>query len=425
MRLQLKRAATLALACVLAAPSARAGDDPAMPRDRSPEPAHRVRPEPASAPLPEPAPVSATTPSGRPYDVHLSSEIGGYADTNHVFVVSPTIAGHVANPTAGWSLDGRYLVDVVSAASVDIVATASPNFREVRHVGNLGGSYKPGDTGISASVDVSREPDYTSITAGGAITQDLLHKNLTLLLGYSHGHDIAGRRDTPFSVFARVIDIEGLKGGATMVLGPATVLSVVGDAMFQRGNTAKPYRYVPMFAPGVAVPVGASVDVVNQLRLTDKPLEQTPTTRNRFAVSGRLAHRTEGATFRLDERVYTDSWGLDATTTDARILFDVGRRVELGPHARFHIQSPVSFWQRAYTATGGTYPTLRTGDRELGPLWTLTGGGRVALFLGPSEAPRSWTLGLDLNLAETKFLDDVYITNKLSAVGGLSLEVDL
>ena len=51
-------------------------------------------------------------PAPREIDVRASSELGTYADTNHVFVFTPTIAGTVAKPTAGWSLGGRYLVDV-------------------------------------------------------------------------------------------------------------------------------------------------------------------------------------------------------------------------------------------------------------------------------------------------------------------------
>ena len=60
-----------------------------------------------------------------PIEVRASSEVAGYSDTDHVAVVTPSVAGHVGNPAAGWSVDGSYLVDVISAASVDIVSTAS------------------------------------------------------------------------------------------------------------------------------------------------------------------------------------------------------------------------------------------------------------------------------------------------------------
>jgi hypothetical protein len=357
--------------------------------------------------------------------VHASSEIAGYADTDHVFVVSPTVAGTVSNPTAGWSLNGRYLVDVVSAASVDIVSTASRRWEEVRHVGTVGGLYKPSTFGVGANADVSIEPDYQSYTFSGSVQQDLLDKNLTLLLGYEHGHDISGRGSTPFSVFSKKIDRNAFKGGLTVVLDKATLLSAVADVTIENGDTSKPYRYVPMFAPGVDVARGASIDVVNQLRLPARVLEQLPTSRNRYSMAGHLAHRFDHSTLRLSERLYTDSWGLDASSTDLRFIFDLSERVDLGPHLRFHAQSPVVFWQRAYTLSPGVdYPALRTGDRELGPLMNFTGGGALHVAVGPARHPRAWVLGLDLNVTETRYLDDIYISQRLSTVGALSVEAE-
>lgn len=147
----------------------------------------------------------------------LATEYGQYADTDHVFVETPSIRGTVANPTAGWSIGGQYLVDVVSAASVDIVSTASRRWQEVRQEGSLEASYKPKPFGVQANATVSDEPDYLSWSAGGAVTQDLMNKNVTWLFGYAHGHDIAGRTGTPFSVFSHVIDRNAFNGAPEFV----------------------------------------------------------------------------------------------------------------------------------------------------------------------------------------------------------------
>jgi hypothetical protein len=441
--MQLRRAARIVLvvaAQILVNVSARAqSPEPQPPSEAGPSAAEPPLPPPpppappaepppsAPAPAPpvEPPPAEPPPPAESPIDVRASSSLAGYADTDHVFVVSPTVAGSLTNPTAGWSVDARYLVDVVSAASVDIVSTASRRWTEVRQVGTLGGSYKPGNFGVSANADVSIEPDYQSYTFSGAASQDLFSKNLTLLLGYEHGHDIAGRGTTPFSVFSRKIDHDGFKGGATFVLNKSTIFSMVGDVIIENGDTSKPYRYVPMFAPGTAVPLGASVDAVDKLRLPARVLEQLPTSRNRFALAGNLAHRFDHSTLRLNERLYTDSWGLRGTTTDVRFIADLSERVDLGPHLRFHAQSPVEFWQRGYTARSNfDFPALRTGDRELGPLVNVTGGASLHIAVGGAEHPRRWVLGLDANLTETQYLDDIYITHRLSAVSAISLEAE-
>jgi hypothetical protein len=358
-------------------------------------------------------------------DVHAASEFATYADTDHVFVQTPSISGAVSNPLAGWSLDASYLVDVVSAASVDIVSTASRRWEEVRQAGTLGATYKPGNFGMSAASAVSVEPDYFSWMVGGSVTQDLLEKNLTLLLGYFHTYDIAGRTGTPFSVFSETLDSEAFKAAATMVVNRSTTLSFIVDSIFENGNQAKPYRYIPLFAPGTYVPIGASIDLVNALRESARPLERLPLSRQRYALTTRLAHRFHRSTLRLDERLYGDSWLLFATTTDARYLFDLGRRVETGPHARLHVQNGVDFWQRAYTLEPRfNYPEYRTGDRELGPLVNVTGGWGVSTGLGPLGNPISWVLGFDADFTSTRFLDDLYVTQRTSALVGVSLEAN-
>jgi Protein of unknown function (DUF3570) len=362
----------------------------------------------------------------RDVNVRASSEVSSYADTDHVYVVTPTIAAIVSSPTAGWTVNGRYLVDVVSAASVDIVSTASRRWEEVRNVGSAEVEYKPDTIGFRASANVSSEPDYLSVTGGGALVKDLLDKSVTLLAGYSFGHDIAGRTGTAWSTFSRLLDRHAFKLGATFVVNRVTVASVVLDTIFERGDPSKPYRYVPIFAPGTFVPRGAPPELVTSLRLSARPLEQLPLTRDRFAVSGRIAHRIEPVTLRADERVYADSWAMFASTTDARVIVDVSRRVEVGPHLRFHVQKAVNFWQRAYVMQPGfDFPALRTGDRELGPLWSGTGGGSLRWKVGASEHPETFILGFDANLTTTQYLDDIYLTHRVSGIGAFTLEVEL
>jgi Protein of unknown function (DUF3570) len=368
----------------------------------------------------------SSPPPVREVNVRVSSEVSSYADTDHVYVVSPTIGATIASPTAGWSVNARYLVDVVSAASVDIVSTASRRWEEVRNVGSAEMEYKPDSFGFRASANVSSEPDYLSLTGGAALVKDLLDKHVTLLGGYSFGHDIGGRTGTPWSVFSRTLDRHAFKLGATFVVNRTTIASAVLDTILERGDPSKPYRYVPIFAPGTDVPKGAPPELVASLRTSARPLEQLPLSRDRFALSGRIAHRIEPLTLRADERVYADSWAMFASTTDARLLIDVSRRIEVGPHVRFHVQKAVNFWQRAYVLQPGLdFPALRTGDRELGPLWSATGGGSLRWKVGASEHPESFVLGFDANITTTQYLDDIYLTHRLSGIGAFVLEMEL
>jgi hypothetical protein len=359
-----------------------------------------------------------------------SLEMSTYADTDHVTVFTPSIAGSIDNITGGASISGRYLVDVVSAASVDIVSTASRRWREVRQAGSFLGEYKPYDFGIAVGGSLSSEPDYFGWGGGVTLTHDFNEKNVTLLGGYGYGHDTIGRAGTPFSVFSRDVNHSTFNLGATLVVNRATVLTLGGDLVIEYGDQSKPYRYIPMFAPNVApnVPQGASIEYVTANRLPERPLEQLPLSRRRYALSARLAHRFDASTVRLEQRFYDDSWGLFGSTTDLRWIFDVGRRLSLWPHARFHGQNSVSFWQRAYVsgaAPGWNLPEFRTGDRELGPLWTATGGAGAKVYLGSHAEPRTWALGLQVDTMYTSFLDDLYLTSRTSILTSLTLEGEL
>jgi hypothetical protein len=377
----------------------------------------------ADEPLP---PKSAPRPTD-PSTTRASFEMASYKDTDHVTVLTPSIAGSVENVTAGASLRGRYLVDVVSAASVDVVSTASRKWTEVRQAGSLSGEYKPRDFGIGVAGSISSEPDYFSYGLSVQVTKDFDEKNTSLAFGYGYGHDTAGRSGTPFAIFSRDLVRGTFNGGITQVIDRSTLVSVALNVAIENGDQSKPYRYVPVFAPSVAAsaPLGASIAWVTENRLPERPLEQLPLSRRRFSLTGRLSRRFDGSTLRVEERAYDDTWGLKASTTDARWFFDLGRRFTVWPHARFHLQSEVDFWRRAYTsgaAPGWDLPEFRTGDRELGPLWTGTGGLGIKWYIGPGSEPQRWALGFQGDASYTSFLDDLYLTSRTAFLGALTLE---
>jgi hypothetical protein len=358
---------------------------------------------------------------------HVSFETSGYLDTDHVSVLSPTVSAGLTDDVNGWSVNGHYLVDVVSAASVDIVSTASPHWTEVRHAGGASGSAAFDPVTLGASAVVSREPDYLSITGGATLSLDLLDKNLTPYLAFSREQDSVGRTDLPHEYWHSK-HVNNLQLGLTAVLSRSTIGSIQWDGSFERGYLAKPYRYVPLFAPGQAasIPAGASVDEVNRLRLTLRPNEQVPDSRDRHAISAHLAHRGGASTLRLDERLYVDDWGVLAATSELRYIFDVRRRLELWPHLRHHIQGPARFWRRAYEATPGPdgvlgVPVFRTGNRELGPLQTITlgGGARLKLADPPSK---QWDLVFEFDAGRTSFSDALYISERFMGYSTLAVE---
>jgi hypothetical protein len=174
------------------------------------------------------------------------------------------------------------------------------------------------------------------------------------------------------------------------------------------------------------VPPGLQRADVDAVRNPERAIEQLPTSRQRLALYGKVAHRFENSTLRIDERLYTDSWGLLASTTDGQFFFDVSPRVRVWPHARLHAQTGANFWQIAYeseqSAQGLRMRSLRTGDRELGPLFafSLGGGGRLAL-----GEDKNWGLTLSGDVIYNRYLNHLYILERLGVFGALGAEVDI
>lgn len=363
-------------------------------------------------------------------------EVSSYNDTDHVDVMSPAIYFGITQPTDGWNVGASALVDIVTNASTDIVTTASRRYDEVRGAWSVNGGYKIGPVTPSVTANFSVEPDYVGRTVGASVTGDFANKQLSPYIGYAFGFDIIGRADTDYDVFSRDIYKHFISVGTSIVFSSSTIGVIAGTIQIEDGDQSKPYRHVAMFSQGVvdALPRAASPELVAAARLDVMPLEQLPTDRQRYAILLRLAHRFDTATIRADERLYIDSWGQMASTTDARFLWDVyapkGKdgaedfpQLRLSPHGRFHIQGPVDFWQKAYVAvptlSGFQIPALRTSDRELGPLFGVTAGANVRVAFTEELA-----LGVTAEGIYTQFLDTLFLFDKWALFTASTLELE-
>ena len=364
--------------------------------------------------------------------VHVGIEAAGYTDSTNVHVFSPSINAAVSSPTAGWNVGASYLLDVVTAASPDIVSMASRSYKEQRHAVAVGGGYKAGAVGLHLNGNLSSEPDYLSQTVGGAVDTELSEKSITPRIGYNFSRDRIGIRNTPFKNFERNLTTHEMEGGVTFVMSPTTLLVTGLTAQLERGEESKLYRYVPMFSPDKAPQVspGESIPSVNANRLPVRARELLPRSRDRFSVGARINHRFTSGTLRVEERAYVDSWGIKATTTDAKYFHDLGDHLRVWPHLRIHAQSGASFYQLAYPAAidQDNIPlqvfTYRTGDRELSPMLGLTVGGGTRILLSNEKAPVQYAVILAGEVMYNRYFKSLYIKARTAVYGSLGFEAE-
>ncbi len=365
----------------------------------------------------------------KPLVIRAGFDIGVYDDSTSVQVLTPAISASITSPTQGWNVGGSYLVDVVSAASPDVISTASHFFRDTRHAGSLSGGYKPSFWGAQAAASISVENDYVSRYFGGSVLAELSDKRWTPSLGFYRTQDTIGRAGTSYDIFSRELGINELQLGSTFVMTPTTVMQLGLTMQSERGDQSKPYRYVPLFSNDVGVPIGATFTQVNQFRLPARPLEQLPVERDRYALAARYLRRLGPSTVRAEERIYYDTWGVMASSTDVRYLIDFTRRFRAGPHVRIHVQTPASFYKRKYIAAlkpDGSIdlPKYRTTDRELSQLLSATGGGSGRLALSPPEQKIQFGIGLEVDAMYTKYFDALYIKSRLALWSVLRFDVE-
>jgi hypothetical protein len=302
----------------------------------------------------------------------LSFDTLFYSDNDNVLVVSPQVAAHRALDDEGGEAGARVAVDVISAASVDVVSQASSRFTEIRKEAALSASHRLGSLLPGLRYRFSDEPDYRSHGFGGSLSRDFAGHDTTLAVSYDLALDTVGRSGTPFSAWSRKLTSHAADIALTQVLGPRTVARFDYSLTLQNGYMEKPYRYVPLLdaatlddLEGSGMSVGP--DEVNAYRLPERPPEEVPGRRARHSLSARGLRYVAGlGAAQLDYRFYIDSWGVQAHTLDATVKVPIGR-FRLDVEDRFHYQTAADLWSRVYTVDGdGRLPTWRSLDRELG-----------------------------------------------------------
>jgi len=309
-----------------------------------------------------------------------------YADGDDVTVVTPQTSVRYLLDEDGGEVRARVGVDVVSAASVDVIAQATRGFREVRTDATLGVSKAFGDWLPSFDYHLSTESDYLSNGGRLGLRARLGSPDTVLQLGYGFSSDLVGRRES-FDQQHESVRTHRADVSLTQALGPRTLLRGAVTLTARSGFQSKPYRFVPLFDQAAldrARADGVELDRSSFAAYAiNRVPERVPDERVGVAMAGRLLHyvRALRGSLRLDYQVYLDSWGLVANTLEPAVTLGLSREWSLVAYGRVYLQGNASFWRRTYVvqsaAPSPTIPTYRSLDRELSKFQTYTLGARV------------------------------------------------
>jgi len=314
------------------------------------------------------------------------------------------------------SLNAGYDVDIVSGATpkvfgarmaatgLDAVTSAS-KFEDVRHETRGGIAFSRPVADVAVSYGYGWEKDYRSHTVTASTRSDVLDRNLTLGLGYTHNWDHVCDANnsaaeaqplerkalatsehcfqaTMPDVVSRKLTIDSLEASLTWTVTPRVLLQGGVSLQLLDGFQANPYRSVVLGSQG---------------RLAQESL---PLIRVRYAGFARFAYAFPEARASVVgmARVYRDTWDVRAATAELTWNKYFGKVFLLGVRGRFHQQDGAIFYRTAPDyATQGPPGQYWTGDRELSSMKSALGGAKVTLLLVP-ERTKSWYDELDLEL---------------------------
>jgi hypothetical protein len=261
-----------------------------------------------------------------------------------------------------WELGARYLVDVVSSASVDVITQATSRFEDTRHDIAVSGGLREPERSVVVGYSHSTENDWQSHNASLSGSLDVLQRNLTLSASLGFQDNTITRANS----FGFEENLRVLLGtlGASYTLTPRDLVALSLASSYYDGFQSSPYRYVPVAGQAL--------------------LERQPEQRFRQALVLRHHHYLgDGWALRSHARLYADTYGVKALTLGAESVFE-NAPFDGAFSVRGYQQTRARFYRAAYPSEQ-RYMTI---DKELSPFFDVFAGptlGYGRAQLGPSR----------------------------------------
>ncbi|WP_333607524.1 DUF3570 domain-containing protein [Arsukibacterium sp.] len=266
---------------------------------------------------------SAVLPDNRADLMYHSYQGGGVSIDGPALMLRSNIGQQV-------SVSGFYLVDTVSGASIDVLATASA-YTETRVETRVGIDYLAGDSIVSVNYVQSDESDYNGKSLALDFSHDTFGGMTTLSLGTAIGRDKVSR--TGDDSFSDDIRRNKYSIGLTQVLTTSWMAALNTEVSLEQGFLNNPYRQIRYRDP------------LSELGYSYQS-EVYPRTRNSLAVAlvnkWFLPYR---AALSWQLRHYQDSWDIKAFDTELEYIHPFAERWLFDAHVRWYQQGQAEFYQ--------------------------------------------------------------------------------
>lgn len=256
-------------------------------------------------------------------DVMYHSYDGGGATIDGPSIL---VRKNIGNSVA---VSANYYVDMVSSASIDVLATAS-EYSEERTEYSVGAEYLNDRTIIRAGYTSSEENDYSAQTGSINISQSFFGDLTTLTLGMSYGEDVVGQNGN--AEFEEDVARRRYQLNLTQILTKSLIAAFNFESAVDEGFLNNPYRQVRYLDPNAAQGYSYQKEIY-------------PETRNSDAAAVRaIYYLPYRASIRADYRLYEDSWGIEASNWELRYTHPWGERWLFELKYRSYEQTQANFY---------------------------------------------------------------------------------
>ena len=221
--------------------------------------------------------------------------------------------------------------------------TLDDTFHDTRVSGSANWSQAVVDdnTRVNVGGSFSKEYDYLHLGVSGGLEKYFNNKNTTIAVGLAYAGDTVeavGNAPIPFSDqtatkgnSSESKDSFDLMFGLTQVASKNTIFQLNYGLTQADGYLNDPYKWVSR--------VDASGNIVENLH------ESRPDSRTGHNIYGAIKHSLSNDKFlTTSARLYSDDWGIDSYTLDAKLRIGLSGNKSIEPHVRYYHQSAADFY---------------------------------------------------------------------------------
>ncbi|WP_245763901.1 DUF3570 domain-containing protein [Pseudoalteromonas denitrificans] len=278
------------------------------------------------------------------------------------------------------SVSTNYYIDMVSSASIDVLATASP-YKEERKEHSLSVDYLHDKTVLSLGYSQSKESDFDAKSLHFDVSQDFFGDLTTLSFGFSKGNDEISQNGN--ETFKETATRANYRLGLSQVATKNLVLGMNLEAITDEGYLNNPYRSYRYQDANSATGFSYATEIY-------------PNTRTSNAASLRARYFLPNkAAIYANARVFSDTWGIDANTYKLGYSQSFMNNWLMDFHLRHYSQTSADFYRDLFDRQDQFNFMAR--DKEMSTFNDLSIGLTTRYLFKISSAP--WIKSSSINLS--------------------------